>query len=106
MGTGWYRERVYTQFVLEHTADDLARHMIRELDEGVDDTGIRAGVIGELGHRAIPDHAPRRSASSGPPHGRSSRPASRSPRTRPTTASWPRSSSTCCSARASRPTGS
>ncbi len=54
MGTGWYRERVYNQFVWEHTADDLARHIIRELDEGVDDTGIRPGVIGELGTERFP----------------------------------------------------
>ena len=51
---GWYRERVYTRFVWEHTADQLAQVMIRELDECIDDTGIRAGVIGELGTERFP----------------------------------------------------
>jgi phosphotriesterase-related protein len=51
---GWYRERVYTQFVWEHTADRLAEVMVRELNEGIDDTGIRAGVIGELGTERWP----------------------------------------------------
>ncbi len=55
MGTGWYREPVYPRFVLEHTATELARVIVRELTVGVDETGIRAGVIGELGteRRAI-----------------------------------------------------
>jgi predicted metal-dependent phosphotriesterase family hydrolase len=49
MGTGWYRERVYPRVVLESTARSLAEILIGELTEGVGDTGIRPGVIGELG---------------------------------------------------------
>ena len=51
---GWYRERVYPPFVWEHTADRLAEVMVRELNEGIDDTGIRAGIIGELGTERHP----------------------------------------------------
>lgn len=49
MGTGWYRETVYPPVVLRSTSRVLAEIMIREIEEGVDGTGIRAGVIGELG---------------------------------------------------------
>ena len=49
MGTGWYRETVYPPLVLGSTARSLAEVMIREIEVGVEDTGIRAGVIGELG---------------------------------------------------------
>lgn len=47
--TGYYAEPVYRQEVFELTIDRLAERMIAELDEGIGDTGIRAGIIGELG---------------------------------------------------------
>jgi len=49
MGAGWYRETVYPPVVLQSTARTLADILIRELEVGVGDTGIRPGVIGELG---------------------------------------------------------
>jgi len=49
MGTGWYRETVYPRVVLESPARVLAEILIREIEVGVGETGIRAGVIGELG---------------------------------------------------------
>ena len=49
MGTGWYRERAYPAYIQEKSADELAAMMVREIEEGVDDTGIRAGIIGEIG---------------------------------------------------------
>jgi phosphotriesterase-related protein len=49
MGCGWYRERVYPQFVRDLTANALADRLIAELNHGVDGTGVRPGVIGELG---------------------------------------------------------
>lgn len=49
MGTGWYREAVYAPEVLRSTSRALADRLIEELEQGVGDTGIRPGVIGELG---------------------------------------------------------
>ena len=49
MGTGWYREEVYPPEIRERSTDQLADLMVRELREGVGESGIRAGFIGEIG---------------------------------------------------------
>lgn len=49
MGTGWYRERAYPAYIQEKSADELAAILVREIEDGVADTGIRAGIIGEIG---------------------------------------------------------
>jgi phosphotriesterase-related protein len=49
MGSGWYREFGYPRLVEERTSRELAEILVREIEEGVRDTGIRAGFIGELG---------------------------------------------------------
>lgn len=49
MGSGWYRERAYPSYVQEKTADELAAMIVQEIEEGVDGTGIRPGIIGEIG---------------------------------------------------------
>ena len=49
MGAGWYRELVYPDYVLRRNVDELADMIVRDIMEGVDGTGIRAGVIGEIG---------------------------------------------------------
>lgn len=49
--TGFYTEPYYPREVYERTIPQLAKLMVRELTEGIDDTGIRAGIIGELGTR-------------------------------------------------------
>lgn len=49
MGCGWYREFGYPQIVEEFTSRELAEVLIREIEVGVGDTGIRAGFIGEIG---------------------------------------------------------
>jgi phosphotriesterase-related protein len=49
MGTGWYRERSYPDYIQEKSADALAAMMVKEIEEGVDGTGVRAGIIGEIG---------------------------------------------------------
>lgn len=49
MATGWYRQPYYPPEVDRASVDRLAELMIRELTEGVGDTGIRAGIIGEIG---------------------------------------------------------
>jgi len=49
MGCGWYREFAYPAIVEEKTSSELADVLVKEIEEGVGDTGIRAGFIGELG---------------------------------------------------------
>ena len=51
MGCGWYRTAYYPPEALidRRTADDLAAELIREIADGVGDTGIRPGIIGEIG---------------------------------------------------------
>jgi len=52
-GTGWYTEAFQTgahkKYVSEKNDEELASVMIREIEQGVADTGIRCGIIGEIG---------------------------------------------------------
>ncbi|KIL50046.1 phosphotriesterase family protein [Jeotgalibacillus soli] len=47
--TGFYKESVYPSFVFEKTKEELAEIMIREIEDGMDDTTIKAGLIAEIG---------------------------------------------------------
>ncbi|MFA6109464.1 MAG: phosphotriesterase [Candidatus Latescibacterota bacterium] len=49
MGAGWYREFGYPREVEERPSRELAEILVREIEVGVRETGIRAGFIGELG---------------------------------------------------------
>ena len=51
MGTGWYREAYYPAEALidRRTVGDLAAEMVGELEHGVGESGIRPGIIGEIG---------------------------------------------------------
>lgn len=49
MGTGFYLERSHPPEFADMTLDQVADLIVRDVTEGVDDTGIRAGVIGEIG---------------------------------------------------------
>jgi phosphotriesterase-related protein len=49
MGAGWYREFGYPGIVAERTSRELADILVREIELGVGETGIRAGFIGEIG---------------------------------------------------------
>ena len=51
MGAGWYREAYYPAEALidRRAVDDLADEIVRDASEGVAGTGIRAGIIGEIG---------------------------------------------------------
>ncbi len=49
MGCGWYREFGYPKIVEELTSRELAAVLVREIEVGVRETGIRAGFIGEIG---------------------------------------------------------
>ncbi len=49
MGCGWYREPFYDPEVFEKTTDRLADDIVQDFTNGVDGTGIRPGIIGEIG---------------------------------------------------------
>ena len=49
MGSGWYREKVYPSYVYELSTNELAEKIFQDITIGADDSGIRAGVIGEIG---------------------------------------------------------
>ena len=49
MGAGWYRETVYPAFVYERDANGLADLIVTDILRGADGTGVRAGIIGEIG---------------------------------------------------------
>ncbi len=51
MGCGWYREAYYPPEALidRRSVDDLANELVREATDGVGESGIRPGIIGEIG---------------------------------------------------------
>jgi phosphotriesterase-related protein len=51
MGCGWYRTAYYPPEALidRRSTDDLATELILEITQGVGDTGVMPGIIGEIG---------------------------------------------------------
>ena len=49
MGAGYYVDAVHPADMSDRTESDLAEQIVRELTIGVDDTEVKAGVIGEIG---------------------------------------------------------
>lgn len=51
MGCGWYREPYYPpqDLVDRRSVDDLAGQLVREINNGIGPSGIRPGIIGEIG---------------------------------------------------------
>jgi phosphotriesterase-related protein len=49
MGCGYYVGASHPDGMDSKTVDDIAREMIADITTGVGDTGVRAGIIGELG---------------------------------------------------------
>src|SRR5207244_11398316 len=51
MGCGWYRGAYYPAEarIDRRSVDDLADELVREATDGVGESGIRPGVIGEIG---------------------------------------------------------
>ncbi len=49
MGAGHYVAAVHPSDMDERTAEDIARVIVSDVTEGVDGTGVRAGIIGEIG---------------------------------------------------------
>ena len=50
MGTGFYRRPYLDEdWFMRTSVDDVAALLIRDIEAGIDDTSVRAGVIGEIG---------------------------------------------------------
>jgi predicted metal-dependent phosphotriesterase family hydrolase len=49
LGSGWYREPYYEPYLYRWKTDQIAEQITRDVAEGIDDTGVRAGIIGEIG---------------------------------------------------------
>jgi phosphotriesterase-related protein len=49
MGTGWYVDASHPPEVEGSTADEMAARLIADFDTGIDDSDVRAGIIGEMG---------------------------------------------------------
>lgn len=50
MGTGFYRHPFLDENWFDrHSVDEVADLLIRDISVGIDDTGVRAGIIGEIG---------------------------------------------------------
>jgi phosphotriesterase-related protein len=51
MGAGWYRGAYYPAEALidRRSTDDLADELVREATDGVGETGVRPGILGEIG---------------------------------------------------------
>ena len=51
MGCGWYRTAYYPpeSLIDRRSADDLADELVAEIERGVGDSGVRPGIIGEIG---------------------------------------------------------
>ena len=47
--TGYYIDASHTPWLRNASPDEIATTMVRDIVEGVDATGIRAGIIGEIG---------------------------------------------------------
>ena len=49
MGAGFYVEAVHPEDMDERSVEDLAREIIGDIVEGVEGSGVRAGIVGEIG---------------------------------------------------------
>lgn len=49
MGAGFYVEAAHPEDMDKRSVDDLAREIVGDIVEGVEGSGIRAGIIGEVG---------------------------------------------------------
>ena len=54
MGAGWYQKAYHPEDMDQRTAEDLADEIVRDVTVGVGDTGIRSGIIGEVGINGDP----------------------------------------------------
>ncbi len=47
-GCGYYKPAGHPPDMSERSVEDVKAELVRELEEGIDETGVRAGVIGEI----------------------------------------------------------
>lgn len=57
LSTGTYLETFSGTYISERSVDEIAKDAVRDLTEGIDDTGIKADVIGEIAWSA-PEEGP------------------------------------------------
>ena len=55
MGSSWYTRAWYSQDLETRSVEDLTAEIVRDVTVGVDGTGIRSGIIGEVGTSGEPD---------------------------------------------------
>lgn len=48
-GTGFYELETHPERLRGASVDDVTREFVSDVENGIDDTGVRAGVIGEIG---------------------------------------------------------
>ncbi len=51
-GTGFYVQHAHPAWLRQADVEEVAEHMLKELTEGFGETGVRAGIIGEIGTSA------------------------------------------------------
>ena len=54
MGAGWYQKAFHPPDMDQRTVEDLTEEIVRDVTVGVGDTGICAGIIGEIGVNGNP----------------------------------------------------
>ncbi len=47
--TGFYLEQYYPLYINDISSEDISNIFIKEIEEGIEDTKIKAGIIGEIG---------------------------------------------------------
>jgi predicted metal-dependent phosphotriesterase family hydrolase len=52
LGCGWYRETYYEPYLNRWKTDQVAEQMVADITEGIDGSGVQAGIIGEIGAHA------------------------------------------------------
>ena len=54
MGSGWYQKFYHPKDMGERTVEDLTEEIIQDVTVGVGNTGVRSGIIGEVGVNGNP----------------------------------------------------
>ena len=54
MGSGWYQKLYHPTDMDRRTVEDLSREIVGDITDGVGNTGIRSGIIGEVGVEGEP----------------------------------------------------
>ena len=49
LGAGWYREPYYEKRLYRMKTNEIADELVRDIEDGVDGTDVRAGILGEIG---------------------------------------------------------